>query len=202
MERISKRGLKVYSENPSIKQAVMETKTRKKRISNKNGNKFMIISQEGEIVAPMGFHEIIEVDSTQFVKLYSQGVKAFADLTRTATNVFEMIVHEMQQKINQDEIFLNAILAEEYGIKRLAFLRGMKELLCKEFIFESSKGLNLYYINVNYFFNGNRLGFLKEYRIKNTENITVQKRQLTEKIKNKNEVDPIKDQIKLFDKVW
>lgn len=168
MGRVSRRGASVYAENPSVSKALTTTKTRKKRISNKKGDKFMIVSHEGEVMAPAGFHEIIEVDNTQFIKLYAQGVKAFADLSKTATIIFELVVSEMQENIGKDELFISSQLAEIKGINPRTFLRGMKELISKEFLFESAKGGNWYFINVNYFFNGNRLGFLKEYRLKET----------------------------------
>ena len=41
----------------------------------------MITSQSGEVVAPAGFWQTQEVDKTQFVKLYVNGVKAFRELT-------------------------------------------------------------------------------------------------------------------------
>ena len=112
------------------------------------------------------------MDSTQFIKVYAQGIKAFADLSKTATIIFELVVTVMQENIGKDEVFLSPNLAETYNITKRTFLRGMKELINKEFIYESAKDINWYFINVNYFFNGNRLGFLKEYRLKETPNTT------------------------------
>jgi hypothetical protein len=45
------------------------------------------------------------------------------------------------------------------------YFRGMKELIEKGFIAASTK-TNIYYLNVDYMFSGNRLAFIKEYRLK------------------------------------
>ena len=47
----------------------------------------MITSQSGEVVAPAGFWQTQEVDKTQFVKLYVNGVKAFRVNRRRRKNV-------------------------------------------------------------------------------------------------------------------
>ena len=49
-------------------------------------------------------------------------------------------------------------------IPMATFMRGMKELLIKEILFEHIDE-NRYYININYIFNGDRLAFLKTYEL-------------------------------------
>lgn len=70
-ELTSRRGFKKYAENPSVLTAMNSTKSGVKRITNKAGNQCMIVSEQGEIIAPAGFYEIMEVDKTQFIKLYN-----------------------------------------------------------------------------------------------------------------------------------
>lgn len=162
-----RRDFKKYEINPSLSAAADNTKSGVKRITNKAGNRCMIVSEQGEIVAPAGFYEIVEVDKTQFVKLYVNGVKAFQGLSSAGTKVFEFVFHKVQEKPSLDKIYLHFIDIdqEQFPISERTFHRGLTELLAKEFIFKSTLP-NIYFLNINYMFNGNRLAFIKEYRIK------------------------------------
>lgn len=163
---VSRRGFPKYTENPSIGKAVSGTKTGVKKISNKMGDRFMIISEHGETIAPAGFHEIVEVDKTQFVKLYIKGVQAFQGLTAAGTQVFELVYRTVQENPGADRFYLHFMTVEhkKMNIGKRTFHRGLSELLKKEFIFESIEP-NLYFLNVDYLFNGNRMAFIKEYRV-------------------------------------
>ncbi len=126
----------------------------------------MIISEHGEVVANTGFHEVVEVDKTQFVKLYVNGVKAFQGLKSAGTKVFELIYHAVQDAPGTDRIYLHFMSIEQSitPISRATFDRGMSELLARGFIAESNIP-GMYFLNIDYLFNGNRLAFVKEYRL-------------------------------------
>jgi hypothetical protein len=166
-EKRSRRGLTAYEKNPFYESASRSTKSGTKRISNKAGDKMMIVSDQGEIMAPAGFHEIVEVDKTQFVKLYLNGVKAFQGLSNPGIKVFEIIYREMQNNPGRDTLHLHyAGLDQDLTpISEATFFRGLKELLAKKFIAESFVPTT-YFINIDYIFNGNRLAFIKEIRLK------------------------------------
>jgi len=174
MEKKSRRGLAVYRENPSIKNAITTMKTGVKRISSTDGNEMIIASKStGEIVTgvDVGFHQRIKVDKTQFVKLYIQGVTAFTGLSKTGASVLEMVIAETHKNTGRDNIYLSARLAEEiWSISRRSYMRGIKELLEKEILFEHIDE-NLYFINVNYMFNGDRLAFLRTYELKKDSDV-------------------------------
>lgn len=172
---VSRRGYKRYKENPSLYKAYENSKTGVRRISNTKGDKMLIVSQEtGEIVAPAGFHEVVEVDKTQFVKLYISGVKAFQGLTSAGAKVFELIYMLVRGNPGTDEIPLHYSVVEKQGmeISPATFKRGMKELLEKQFIYESTTP-NLYWLNIDYLFNGNRLAFIKEFRLKERKSVDI-----------------------------
>ena len=169
MDKKSRRGLTVYRENPSIKQAIVSMKTGVKRISNTSGNEMIIASKStGEIVTgvDVGFHQRVKVDKTQFVKLYIQGVTAFTGLSKTGASVLEMVIAETHKNAGKDSVYSSARLAEDiWSISRRSYMRGIKELLEKGILFEQLDE-NWYFINVNYIFNGDRLAFLKTYELK------------------------------------
>lgn len=167
-KQMSRRGVEKHTQNPFIGDAVANTKTGVKRISNKGGDRMMVVSEStGEIVAPAGFWQAQEVDKSQFVKLYVNGVKALKDLTGAGTKVFELLYLEVQKNIGKDAVWLSfAMIDQEVSkISRTTFFKGMKELVEKGFVAESIVQ-NRYFINPDYMWNGDRLAFVKEYRLK------------------------------------
>lgn len=161
----SKRGVR-YDHNPFIGNAITNTKQGVKRISNKDGNRMMVVSENtGEIVAPAGFWHAQDVDKTQFVKLYVNGVKAFKDLSGAGTKVFEVLYMKVQASIGTDTLWLTfpSLNQLETPMGETTFYRGMKELLLKGFIAESITP-GMYYLNPDYMWNGDRLAFVKEFR--------------------------------------
>ena len=166
----SRRGNPKYKKNPFIKEAVENTTVGQKRISSSNGERLMIVGEEtGEIKAPAGFHHIVEIDKTQFIKVFKNGVKAFANLSNAGARVFSILYDEMQNNINKDVVFLNfsVIDQEKEKISSATFYRGMNELIDSKFIAES-EATNLYFVNPAFIWNGNRLAFIKEYRVVGT----------------------------------
>ena len=51
------------------------------------------------------------------------------------------------------------------GINERAYRRGIKELLDREFLFKSLMD-GVFFVNIRYMFNGNRLAFVKGYQRK------------------------------------
>lgn len=162
----SRRGLIKHDHNPFIVATAANTKRGVKRITNKTGNKMMVVSEStGEIVAPAGFWQTQEVDKTQFVKLYVNGVKAFKELTGAGTKVFEVLYQRVQEAIGSDSLYLSFVEIDQKAtpMSKATFMKGMKELIIKGFIAESM-AQNKYYLNPDYMWNGDRLAFVKEYR--------------------------------------
>ena len=159
---ISRKLLPEYADNPSVAQASSTTKVGTRKITNKRGDKALIVSEGGEVLAPAGFYETIEVDQTQFVKLYLGGVKMFNELSASGSKVFELVYKVMLKNPNTDRISLHSKVTK---MAKTTFERGLTELLSKEVLYKSLYPAQ-YYINVNYLFNGNRLAFIKEYRLK------------------------------------
>ena len=165
----SRRGSLKHETNPFITNAVANTKQGVKRIANKDGSRMMVVSETtGEVVAPAGFWQAQEVDKTQFVKLYINGVKAFKDLSGAGTKVFEVLYLAVQNGIGKDVIYLSFSEIDQSitPMGEATFYRGMKELVDKGFIAESMTQ-NKYFLNPDYMWNGDRLAFVKEFRKSN-----------------------------------
>ena len=115
----------------------------------------------------MGFWWEEEVDSTRFVKLFLDGVKQAAGLSKTGIKVFELVYKEMRLNPGSDEIKLNQYVARDYGISDRTYQRGVRELLEKEFLFRSPSD-GVFFVNIRFMFNGDRLAFVKSYHLKDS----------------------------------
>lgn len=167
-KKSGKRGLKRYERNPFISGALASTKTGVRKISNSDGNRMMVVSEQtGEIMAPAGFWHAQEVDKTAFVKLFVNGVKALRALTGSGTKVFEVLYLRVQEGIGKDQLWLTYPSLDQAvtPMSEATFYRGMRELLDKAFIAESTTP-GLYFLNPDYLWNGDRLAFVQEYRVK------------------------------------
>lgn len=126
----------------------------------------LVSANTGEIQAPIaGFWEAQEVDSTKFIKLFVNGVKALAELTNPGTRVFELLYIEMQSNIGKDQIYLSysGLDRNLKSISRSTFSRGVAELIEKRFI-AAMPAVGWYWINPDFMWNGDRLAFVKEFR--------------------------------------
>lgn len=167
--QLSRRGLTRYELNPFLLSASVNTNegTRRRTLKSKDGSQMMVTSQDGSVSAPAGFWHTQEVDKTQFLKLYVNGVKAFSQMTSAGARVFELIYLEIQKSTGKDFIYISFSEIDQSvsPMPKTTFLRGMKEVCVKGFLAES-KTQNKYFINPDFIFNGDRLAIVKEYRIK------------------------------------
>lgn len=166
-----KRQVQRFRENPFIEPVSVEAKTRTRRVTTKSGGSSLVIlsTDTGEIHGPAGFWYEQDVDSTQFVKLYVNGVKAFKKLTGAGTKVFEVLYMELQKNIGKDRVILvfGEIDQAITPMVERTFYRGVAELLEKGFI-AASLAQGSYFVNPDYVWNGNRLAFVQSYRLKQT----------------------------------
>lgn len=163
-ENETRRGVALYDANPFLQTATVKTKTR--RVTNKRGDMMLVNANTGEVQAPIaGFWEAEEVDSTKFIKLFVNGVKALAELTNAGTRVFELLYIEMQNNIGKDQIYLSYSGLDKNlkAISRSTFSRGLAELIEKRFI-AAMPAVGWYWVNPDFIWNGDRLAFVKEFK--------------------------------------
>src|SRR5215469_10641294 len=163
----TKRGFPVYRTNPSVPHS-NGLPTRTKRINVPGGKGAVIVDNTtGELkgIGGMGFWWEEEVDSTRFVKLFLDGIKQAAGLSKTGIQVFELVYNEMRANPGSDEIKLNQYVARDHGISDRTYQRGVRELLEKEFLYRSPSD-GVFFVNIRFMFNGDRLAFVKSYHLK------------------------------------
>ena len=162
-----KRGVPIYATNPSI--PVEEDIGRLRRTQIGNDKKGLIIHEgTGEILGSGGavVYEWEEVDNERFFKLFLAGVKQAAGLSKAGLAIFEVVYNLLRDSPNSDEVKLNLYVVSDYikDITERTYQRGLRELLDKEFLFRSpSEGV--FFVNIRYMFNGDRLAFVKAYHL-------------------------------------
>lgn len=177
----AKKELPEYLENPSLmpKNIDLFIKEKKKFVKNpykpsetievtQNMGTKQVKGQEGWI-----FAESIEVDQETFIKFYADGLNAIFELSAASLKVFKLVYSQVLNKHNSDTIILfYEELSEKKLVKfsRASFFRGINELLNKEILYKSYVP-NQYFINVQYFYNGNRLVQMKQVILKKKEQV-------------------------------
>jgi len=112
--------------------------------------------------------QVVQVDTAEFIKLYTQDIKAFFELSNSAMKTFFLVMKVVGKGcINNDKVYIDYKdeLLDELGVSRPVFYRGIEELIKKSII---AKNINpgWYFINPTMFFNGDRVRFIKEYQCK------------------------------------
>lgn len=152
---------------------MLDVKTKTRRVTNKRGDMMLVSRDGGEITAPIaGFWEAEEVDSTRFIKLFVNGVKALKELTGAGTKVFEVLYLRVQDNIGKDRIFMSYSDLDQKltPMSHSTYKRGLSELIEKKFI-AATPTQGWYWLNPDFVFNGDRLAFVKEFRLKSTKAI-------------------------------
>jgi len=166
-----KQGVPVYATNPSVPHPDSISKKKSVRFGDdKKG--FVVDGGSGEVlsVGGMGFYHFEEVDETRFVKLFLDGMKKAAGLSKSGLALFELVYRQVQDKPNTDEIKLSFYLASQHiqDLTDRTYRRGLRELLEREFLFRSPSD-GVFFVNIRYMFNGDRLAFVTGYRRKSAK---------------------------------
>ena len=154
-----RRGIFVYEKSPFMTPGAVTSKT--KRITNKTGDMMLVSGSTGEIINPIaGIWTSKKVDAAKFVKLYVGAVKQFSEMSGSGTKLFEVLYHEIQNNPGKDQVILSWYQHKEISLA--TWKRGMAELTAKSFI-AATPTPNLFWINPQYVFNGDRLAFVQTY---------------------------------------
>lgn len=168
----SRRGFKRYARNPSVPdRGLTPTRMRPVKIPGADKEMVFVDGGTGELLGPgvRHFLKFEEVDATRFVKLFLDGMKQAAGLSKAGMGVFELVYRQLQEKPNSDEIALSWHLAKTLGLDmpERTFRHGLRQLLEREFLYESLVD-GLYFVNIRYMFNGDRLTFIRGYKLKSS----------------------------------
>lgn len=170
----SKKQLKTvlpkYLTNPSLDTVVLNTRT--KKVFAKNNEALYITNAEtGEQTPATGGAAFIReelVDTEQFIKLYAEGVRHIANLTAAGFKLFQLVYLLMIEAPNNDRLIIdfNELTATgKFVQSQKTFIRGINELLEKNIIYQSMTP-SVYFLNMNLFFNGDRITKVQSYKLR------------------------------------
>lgn len=167
-EKTTRRGVVLHKQNPFLAETRDNTNVGVRKITNKSGDKMLILNATTGETSPASFWQYQEADKTSFVKMYVDGVRGIAELSNAGTKVFTFLYDEVQKNIGKDLIYLSLNKINEFDpVSRTIYSRGLAELLNKNFL-AAAIDQGWYYINPNYMWNGDRLAFVKQIRLKTT----------------------------------
>jgi hypothetical protein len=165
---LTRRGKAIYETNPSVVGKRFPTRVIASK-PTRDGSAYMIAADTGEVLreGSFGFVEEKEVDSATFVKVYLAGIKQYGQLSKSGATIFEIVYQEISGLSGKDKdtVVLNLYIAQKHhpDLTRRTYERGMNELLEKAFLFRSIAA-DVYFVNVNFMFNGDRMVVVKAYR--------------------------------------
>lgn len=125
-------------------------------------NNLKITDCDDNQICGAGIHITETVDAEKFLKLYFAGVKALCGLNNFGLKLFEFLYHSASSKIDQGVIYLKWD-QEKQKMSKATYYKGIMNLVENNFI-SPCNDQNLYFINLNYLFNGDRFTFIKTYQ--------------------------------------
>ena len=172
-ETMQRRGHTVYETNPSITNKLPMRIAQSK--PSKMGDAMMIAPGTGEVLSKGTFGFVREkvVDTEEFVKMYLAGIRTYGQLRKAGSTMFEYVYEAMSglKSKDKDTFEVNLTMAQRWrpSLGRHAYFKGMKELLDREFIYRTM-ATDVYFVNVRFMFNGDRIVLAQSYRRKPISN--------------------------------
>ena len=169
----TRHGREVYADNPYLEGFALQV--RRKSVTVAAG--LSIKDSAGDDVSAGTVAMYKEVDVEEFVKVYVQNVQIFFELSSSAQKVLVPLMYIIQKTAkDKAHVFFSPREAQEAclslqlkPISKATYHRGIKDLIQAQFIAVHINGAFWYWINPNVLFNGNRVDFIKAYKIKRQE---------------------------------
>jgi len=157
---------KVNNRNPFWENLTIET--RKKNIIVGTAADVIVNRETGETTGHTAFVKHLKIDKSKFVKVFTNEVSNFFDLSRAGMRVFCYVLSIA--KPNIDQIVFDLKDCQEFTAykSKATVFKGMSELLENRFMARSPKHY-IFFINPSIFFNGDRqVSFVKSYQMKDS----------------------------------
>lgn len=163
-------GKEAYRDNPFLEAFCLEV--RKKSLTVAAGLSIKDKDDNDVSAGAVAMYQVVDRES--FLKIYVKNMKAIFELSKTAQRVLYplMLAIQKQSKDIAHVYFsiqdANDCCAElqEPPLSQPTYSRGLAELIKRQFIAANSRGQGWFWINPNVLFNGDRIRFVKEYRVR------------------------------------
>lgn len=151
--------------NPFLDETQRSMVMKRKGVLVGVGRKLLMDQDTGEMSELKMLGQYHEIDQESFVKIYRKQVSVFFDLSRTGNKVLGFVLSKVEKDTDEIYIYIPDLMEYcEWGEKRQAY-RGLAELTSANIIWPSTKP-NIWFINPSVLFNGNRVAFIQQYKIK------------------------------------
>lgn len=163
----------LYETNPSVLEVSTKLTTKKSKTIFKDGNKALIDASTGEFAGQLQrvYIQNVEVDTEKFIKIYASTIDELMNLSGAGLKVFKLVYAIVMDKPNIDSVLLdfNALShLKKWTYSQTTFISGINELLTKNILYRALSA-NQYFINIELFFNGDRVAIIKQYRLKQVD---------------------------------
>ncbi len=181
-----------FDKNPFVK-GLYAMKRGRKTVAIGTKTYGLFDRKTGEVEDPKQAHTFVGVqrivDKDEFVKIFISGITSIVDLSQLAQQILSYFFNA--SKIGEDKVLFDMHECCKFTNKStVSCSRGLTELLEKDFIARSSQ-MSVYFINVNYFFKGDRYTLFNDVVLKGTE--------MAEKVeKQRKEAEEQSRQLQLF----
>ena len=170
---------KKWDQNPFVDGIPMAS--RKRQVLVGAGKKAIVDRETGEAEDVAQIVKFQEVDPSKFIKVFTENIGQWFGLKPSGHKINLFIMETMQETIQGDQIYINyhkvSSFYEKYNgmienknhkmkmISKAAYHRAIEELIEKDFIARTEQ-INMYFLNPNIYFNGDRARFAMEIRKK------------------------------------
>lgn len=134
----------------------------------------LVNTKTGEMspdMAVVGFRKV--VDKEEFIKFFGAGIEEVFELPKGAKDLFRTILKAYLEAKNQpDQLYINfESIVDDYGYSksRTTYTNSLNELCTKGFLAPVERRDNLYWINPNLFYKGDRIRLVKEFVLQGSE---------------------------------
>lgn len=162
-------GREVYADNPFLESFAIQIQRKSMTVAAG----LSIKDDKGDNISAGTVAMYREVDVEEFLKIYVKNVKILFDLSASAQKTLIPLMRVIQKNAKDiAHIFFSYRDAQDACIEldlkpisKATYHRGIKDLISVNFLAVHINGPFWYWINPNILFNGDRVRFIKEYKI-------------------------------------
>lgn len=161
-------------DNPWAHELMTTIKKGKKVTGFASAHHTLVNTTSGEVAGDMAVIGVQKVvDKEEFVKFFGAGIVEVFGLTKPAKDLFQAIMQVyLEQKFSPDQLYINYdVIRDEYSYdkSRPTYTNGLNELCVKDFLRPVERRDNLYWVNPNLFYKGDRMRIVREYVLAGSE---------------------------------
>lgn len=162
-----------FKENPFLRHTAEVSATGwRPQYANPEGGIAVLSEATGKIHGAAVIYQK-EVERSEFVKVYAEGIAAILNLKAAGKKVFMLIYKQLFGKggIGKTIVLLDWQMLsddEQKEISKQTLARGIKQCLETQIIARTMTA-GAYFINPAFIFNGNRLALIQQYIVKDDE---------------------------------